>query len=87
MSDRLDGNAAAGALSEIFTRDATAAVTVCATCGDRARVGALHAYLGGPGLVVRCGSCEAVQIRLVGAAGRVWHDLQGIRVLHFTDAP
>jgi hypothetical protein len=30
---RLDGNAAAGLLSEVFTHEATAAAVRCASCG------------------------------------------------------
>ncbi len=81
MSDVLDGNAAAGALSEVLTSDVTVAITTCAACGDARPVGELRAYLQAPGLVLRCVSCEGVQLRLVRAPGRVWLDLRGILVL------
>lgn len=83
----LDGNAAAGVLSEVFIRDATAAVTICAGCGAQVQVGGLRAYLGGPGVVLRCVSCEAIQIRIVSTDNQTWIDLQGVRVIHFSDKP
>ena len=81
MNDALDGNAAAGALAEVFAPEMTVAVTTCATCGDTRAVGELRAYLTAPGLVLRCASCDAVQVRLVRGNGRAWLDLRGIRVL------
>jgi hypothetical protein len=81
MNDALDGNAAAGALSEVFVPEITDAVTTCATCGDSRALGELHAYLKGPGVVLRCAACTAVQVRLVRGDGRAWLDLRGIRVL------
>ncbi len=81
MTDVLDGNAAAGALADVFAPDLTVAITTCAACGDVRPVGELRAYLRVPGLVLRCASCQAVQIRLVRASRRAWLDLRGIRVL------
>lgn len=80
-TDALDGNAAAGALSELFAIETTLAVTTCATCGDTRHLGELRAYLQAPGLVLRCASCSAVQVRLVRAPDRAWLDLRGIQVL------
>ena len=77
----LDGNAAAGALSDVFASEITVAVTTCAACGDTRPVGELHAYMDAPGVVLRCASCHSVQIRQVRAAQRVWLDLQGVRTL------
>jgi len=81
MTDALDGNAAAGALAELFVTEMTVAVTACATCGDTRPVGELRAYLRAPGIVLRCASCGAVQVRLVRAADRAWLDLRGVQVL------
>ena len=41
----------------------------------------LRAYLQAPGMVLRCASCDAVQIRLVHAPSRAWLDLRGIDML------
>jgi hypothetical protein len=81
MTDVLDGNAAAGALAEVFASEMTVAVSTCAACGDARPVGELRAYLQAPGLVLRCATCTAVQVRLVRAPGRALLDLRGIRVL------
>lgn len=70
--ERLDGNAAAGPLREIFAGDVTAARVRCASCGHVATIGAAHAYMGdlAPGVVLRCERCEAVLLVLVEHAGR-----------------
>ncbi|MGH9193938.1 MAG: DUF6510 family protein [Acidimicrobiales bacterium] len=77
----LDGNAAAGALGDLFAFDVTIALTTCATCHDRRAVAELRAYLEAPGIVLRCASCGAVQLRLVRSSERAWLDLRGIQVL------
>jgi hypothetical protein len=81
MTEPLDGNAVAGALAEVLAAEMTSAVTTCATCGDARPVGELRAHLHAPGIVLRCVTCEAVQLRLVRAPDRAWLDLRGIRVL------
>ena len=81
MTDVLDGNAAAGALADVFALDMTVAITTCAGCSDVRPIGELRAYLQAPGLVLCCASCHAVQIRVVQASGRAWLDFRGIRVL------
>ncbi len=78
---RLDGNAVGGALSEVFALEMTAAVTTCAGCGAVRPIGALPAYTDAPGLVLRCASCDRVQLRFVVGGGRYWLDLSGVRSL------
>ena len=75
---RLDGNAAAGALVEVFARDVTAAVGSCGYCGASAALAAAHLYPHAPGLVLRCGACEGVILRLVRARDRLLLDLAGL---------
>ena len=82
-TDALDGNAAAGTLTELFVTEMTTAVTTCAACGDTRRVGELAAYMRAPGLVLRCASCHAVQLRLVRTPTKAWLDLRGVQVLQF----
>lgn len=77
----LDGNAAGGALAELFCSEMTVAVTVCARCGAVSRLGELRAYLQAPGTVLRCRRCGAVQIRVVRGLERAWLDLSGVRIL------
>lgn len=76
---RLDGNAAAGILSEIFVPDLTAASTICAHCGATRAVGALLVYAHGMGTVVRCPGCDAVVLCVTRTATQVWLDLTGAR--------
>jgi NAD-dependent SIR2 family protein deacetylase len=76
----LDGNAAAGTLGDLFAFDVTMAVSTCAACGDSRPVAELRAYLD-PGVVLRCASCGAPQLRLVRSGDRAWLDLRGIQVL------
>ena len=76
---RLDGNAAAGILSESFVPDLTAARTTCDHCGATRAVGAMLLYAHGMGAVVRCPSCEAVVLCVTRTATQVWLDPTGAR--------
>ena len=79
--DYLDGNAAAGELSNIFTMDVTAAKGQCAHCGAMKRFAEAHLYMQGPGLVARCCVCQHVLLRLVKVRERVFLDLRGMTCL------
>jgi hypothetical protein len=74
---RLDGNAAAGDLRDVFAFDPTLALATCASCGATRELGASHAYLDAPGVVLRCASCEAVLLRAVRTDARTWIELSG----------
>ena len=76
---RLDGNAAAGILSEIFAPDLTAARATCAHCGTTRAVGALLVYAHGMGTVVRCPSCDGVVLRVARTSTQLWLDPTGAR--------
>ena len=78
---RLDGNAAAGILSEIFVADLTAAQAMCANCGATRAVGALLVYAHGMGTVVRCPGCSAVVLRIGRTPRQAWLDATGARHL------
>lgn len=86
MDTSLDGNAAAGALGDMFAFDVTMAVSTCASCGDPRPVAELRAYMDAPGIVLRCASCGAAQVRLVRSRDRAWLDLRGIQVLEIHSA-
>jgi hypothetical protein len=75
---RLDGNAAAGVLQQIFAAEVTAAVGTCAGCGTQNAVGALHVYRSA-GIVLRCPHCDAVLMRVVESGTRMWLDVGGLR--------
>jgi Family of unknown function (DUF6510) len=80
----LDGNAAGGELSRIFTADLTAAEGQCANCGAKRRFADAHLYVDCPGLVARCVMCDHVLLRLVNTAGRTFLDLRGMTYLNFS---
>ena len=61
-------------------------VSTCAICLDARRMAELRAYLDAPGIVLRCASCGAAQLRLVRATDRAWLDLQGMQVLEIHGA-
>jgi len=78
---RLDGNAAAGILSEVFVPDLTTARVTCANCGTIRALGALLVYAHGMGVVMRCPSCDAVVLRVARPRSQVWLDPTGARMV------
>ena len=78
---RLDGNAAAGILSEVFVPEVTTARATCANCGTIRALGALLVYAHGMGMVVRCPSCDAVVLRVARTPTRLWLDPKGARLV------
>ncbi|HTT46833.1 MAG TPA: DUF6510 family protein [Pseudolabrys sp.] len=82
----LDGNAAGGALRELFALDVTAAEIICDGCGAVAEIGAVPAYGGAMGAIVRCAHCDTVMLRLSHTPAGLWLDMRGTRRL-FIAAP
>jgi hypothetical protein len=80
----LDANAVAGDLRELFGYEMTAAAHRCASCGNRGAVGTLRAWVGGPGVVLRCSVCRDVVIRWAHTPGGVRVDMRGAA---FVDLP
>src|SRR5215813_11952133 len=78
---RLDGNAAAGILSEVFIPDLTTARMTCAGCGAVRPLGALAVYASGIGTVMRCPSCDAVLLRVVRTPTRLCLDVTGAKLI------
>jgi hypothetical protein len=74
---RVDGNAAAGILSEVFVPDLTGARAKCRGCGTTRSIGALLVYAHGMGTVVRCPGCDGVVLRLASTPTHVWLDASG----------
>lgn len=81
MENKLDGNAAAGMLQEIFPFEMTLVQVTCTGCGTINPIGATTAYMHGMGTVIRCPSCDTVLIRVARTKGRYWLDMRGVRVL------
>ena len=84
---RLDGNAIAGDLMELFGTELTIAIAVCRGCGSHDQVAAMHVYRDAPGIVGRCCHCEAVLLRIVRAPGRTYLDLAGVASLALPAPP
>ena len=79
---KLDGNAAAGTLEQIFAFEVTTAIGTCANCGAVGPVGAANVYAPAIGIVVRCPRCESVLLRLADdGTGRSWLEMRGGRSL------
>jgi hypothetical protein len=77
----LDGNAAAGALSELFAVDITAAIGRCAGCGQTGVFADTRLYVNAPGLVARCTGCDGVLLRVVTTPTDTYLDLRGLTYL------
>jgi hypothetical protein len=75
---RLDGNAIAGELFDIFGEDMTTATGTCASCGSTRPLAELAVYRSAPGVVARCSSCENIMIVLVEIRGIRCVDLLGV---------
>jgi hypothetical protein len=84
---RLDGNAAGGALREVFAREMTAALATCRGCGTRRPVGALLEYGHRMGVVLRCPACEAAVLRIVRTPGWLRVDASGTSFLTIPGEP
>ena len=77
----LDGNALAGVFEAVFGSDMTAVPGRCAHCATVNMVGAMRAYTGGPGAVLRCPACDEVVLRIVETAEATYVDARGIAYL------
>jgi hypothetical protein len=84
---RIDGNAAAGLLNEIFVPDLTAARATCANCGAIRALGALLVYAQVMGPVIRCPECGAVVMRVARIRNQLWLDPTGARLVVMPEAP
>ena len=85
---KLDGNAMAGILQELFVDDVTTARGACASCGAVGDVGQQHLYMypRSPGAVLRCATCESVLMVVVHARDRVRFALRGLAWLEVNGA-
>ena len=79
----LDGNAAGGALAAAFGREMTEVPGRCAHCGTVSVVAELRAWVGGPGIVLRCPVCAGVVLRIVEAPSGTLVDARGAASFRF----
>lgn len=80
---RLDGNAAAGILADVFCVEASSAMSICAGCGAAEPVGQLMAYALEMGAILRCPHCDNPVLRVGVTATARWLDTRGAAVLRF----
>jgi hypothetical protein len=81
----LDGNVAAGILSEVFVSDSTTIRAVCANCGTKRWLGALLVYGERLGGVMRCPTCDAVVLRFARTPRQLCLDPTGSKLLLMPD--
>jgi hypothetical protein len=86
---RLDGNAMAGLLHEIFVDDVTAARGACASCGTVADIGEQRAFMypRSPGAVLRCIGCESVLMVIVRTRASVRVGFEGLAWIELSQPP
>jgi hypothetical protein len=84
--NHLDGNAAAGELTEIFAREFTEAVATCVSCGVTGAIALVHVYESGIGTVLRCPHCDSVLMRIVHMEGDIRVEMRGVRVLRWKNS-
>jgi Family of unknown function (DUF6510) len=81
----LDGNGAAGAFREVFVHEMTSARIACDGCGEVEFMGAEHAYLQAPGIVLRCRHCEDVLLVMTHREGRYVLGFKGSRWIEIAE--
>jgi Family of unknown function (DUF6510) len=75
----LDGNAAAGLLTQVFACEMTVAVVTCGGCGAATPLGAARAFGGAMGAILRCAACDTIVMRLARTPRGFWLDMRGAR--------
>jgi hypothetical protein len=83
---RLDGNAAAGLLREIFAVEMTTALSTCGGCGKSGTLAELVLYGGEIGTVLRCPACDNLLICITHTPEGYWLDLRGLQILRIVQA-
>ena len=81
---RLDGNVAAGLLSELFCGEPSVTIIACGGCGEVAPVGRLMAYGLEMGAILRCPMCDTAVLRIGAVGSARWLDLRGAASLRVT---
>ena len=82
----LDGNAAAGRLSDFFTFDVTRATVTCGGCDRKGPLAELRLYGRDAAMVLRCRHCGAVNIRMLEKGTSVNLDLSGAALISIQTA-
>jgi hypothetical protein len=87
VSLMVDGNALAGPLREVFIQEMTTARITCDGCGHVDSLGAEHAYIQAPGIVLRCCNCEGMLLAMTKGAGGYVLGFKGCRSLEIASEP
>lgn len=82
---RLDGNAAAGALREVFSLEMTVAAATCEGCGAEHEVGSLLEYGQAMGIVLRCPGCDTAMLRIARTRGWIYLDASGVTYIRIPE--
>jgi hypothetical protein len=77
----LDGNAAAGRLSDLFTFDVTLATITCGGCAWKGPLAELRLYGRDAAIVLRCRRCDAVNLRMLEKGASLNLDLSGAALI------
>jgi hypothetical protein len=80
---RLDGNVAAGVLTEVFRGEPSAAYATCSGCGAVAPIGRLLAYGMEMGAILRCPVCDTAVVRIGTPGAALFLDLRGAVSVRF----
>ncbi|OPX06831.1 DUF6510 family protein [Mycobacterium sp. AT1] len=75
----LDGNAVAGTFGDLLGFEVTTATLTCAGCAQETIFAETHVYHRGPGVVVRCPSCQGPLMRMVRLPNDTIVDFTGAR--------
>lgn len=78
---RLDGNALAGPLLELFAVDLSGALGTCDHCGGTGPLGEQPLYTDAPAMVLRCRDCAEVLLRVGTRDQQLRIDMSGLRLL------
>jgi len=83
----LDGNAAAGPLSRVFSFEVTNLKVTCGSCGVESPLGKLHLYGGTMGMILRCIACGEVNLRVLEVGPSLRVDFRGAACLALGPEP
>lgn len=75
----VDGNAIGGLLLSVFGSEQTNVVVTCAHCGAGGALAECVVYHAGPGIVVRCRSCDGQLMVFIQRGAVTSVDLLGIQ--------
>ena len=78
-----DAQAAAGLLSQVFSRGVTNATAMCGECGKEGPFAELLRYGGTVGCVLRCPGCDAIMLRLTTTPYGLRLEMTGMRSVYF----